>query len=120
MVLPLFLLFLSGFLLSSMYAVGEGGAELMERCLSLASGRDSCYAELCDYEPGYLCAEDVLAAATAVAGPERAMGVLYELMASPVFGITSDGHLLSHIIGRTTSRVFGSSDQALNRAFYGE
>ena len=83
----------------------------LEDCLLLTGGRDECYAALCEYEPGYLCAEDVLDVATAVAGPERAIGVLHDIMASPVFAITTDGHLLSHVVGRATSRVFGSSGE---------
>lgn len=83
----------------------------MQHCLSLTSGRDACYADLCEYEPGYLCTQDVLDVATEVAGPERAMGVLHDIMTSPIFAITADGHLLSHIIGRATSRVFGSSGE---------
>ena len=85
--------------------------ETMKRCLFLEEGRDVCYAELCEYEPGYLCAEDLLDVAVTAAGPERAMGMLHDIMASPVFAIQTDGHLLSHIIGRTTSRVFGSSGE---------
>ena len=83
----------------------------LSECLTQADERDTCYASLCEYEPGYLCAEDVLDMAVEAAGPERAMGMLHEIMASPVFNITSDGHLLSHIIGRATSRVFGSSGE---------
>ena len=104
------------------FAQGSGGisfeqdfsvSELqrLEACLSVETGRDVCYAGLCAYEPGYLCAEDVLDAVVVVVGPERAMGVLHEIMASPVFAISTDGHLLSHIIGRATSRVFGSSGE---------
>jgi len=95
---------------------GDGGASLvmmdgMKGCLVEDGGREDCYASLCEYEPGYLCAEEILDVATEIAGPERAMEVLHELMASPVFAITTDGHLLSHIIGRATSRVFGSSGE---------
>ena len=83
--------------------------DVMADCLSLADDRDACYATACEYEPGYLCAEDVLDVAVEIAGPEQGMRVLHEIMESPIFAITSDGHLLSHIVGRATSRVFGSS-----------
>ena len=83
----------------------------MNECLLLESGRDACYARLCEYEAGYLCAEEVLDVAVEAAGPERAMGVLHDIMASPLFAITTDGHLLSHIIGRATSRILGSTGE---------
>ena len=79
-------------------------------CLQ-GDGNDTCYAALCEYEPGYLCAEALLDVAVESAGPARAMELLHEIMASPVFAISTDGHLLSHIIGRTTSRIFGSSGE---------
>ncbi len=114
-----FYLFLFFGLFLSPVAIAEGAVvsgaapgemkDVLVDCLSLADERDACYATACEYEPGYLCAEDVLDVVVEIAGPERAMGVLHEIMASPVFAITSDGHLLSHIVGRATSRVFGSS-----------
>ena len=67
--------------------------EQLSTCLSLSENRDVCYAPLCDEEPGYLCAEDLLGAAVKVAGPEKAMMALHDIMASPVFAITADGHL---------------------------
>ena len=82
----------------------------VEVCLQNA-WNDICYADLCTYEPGYLCAEELLDVAVEVAGPVRAMGLLHDIMSSPVFAITTDGHLLSHVIGRTTSRVLGSSGE---------
>ena len=91
--------------------VREEMADVLKGCLSLEDGRDVCYATACVYEPGYLCAEGVLDVMTEIAGPERAMSVLHDIMVSPVFAITTDGHLLSHIIGRATSRVFGSSGE---------
>ena len=83
----------------------------LKTCLSLEKDRDACYAEVCEYEPGYLCAEDVLDAMVVVSDPEQAMKVLHEIMASPLFAITSDGHLLSHVIGRATSRTLGPSGE---------
>ena len=116
-----FYLFLFLGLLLSPFAVAEGAvvsgavrAEMkgvLADCLSLADERDVCYATACEYEPGYLCAEDVLDVATEIAGPEQAIGVLHEIMESPIFAITSDGHLLSHVVGRANSRIFGSSGE---------
>ena len=88
----------------------EAMLEGIEVCLQ-DTWNDACYADLCTYEPGYLCAEELSDVAVEVAGPARAMEVLHDIMASPVFAITADGHLLSHVIGRTTSRVFGSSGE---------
>lgn len=82
----------------------------VEACLQNAYD-DACYADLCAYEPGYLCAEELLDVAVEAAGPVRAMDLLHSIMVSPVFAITTDGHLLSHVIGRTTSRIFGSSGE---------
>ena len=86
-------------------------AEGLKTCLALETGRDACYAPLCEYEPGYLCAEDILDVAVEVAGPKKTMQILYDVMRSPIFSIASDGHLLSHIIGRAISRVFGPSGE---------
>ena len=36
---------------------------------------------------------------------------LHDIMQSPVFPITSNGHLLAHIIGRSTSKNFGSNGE---------
>ena len=55
-------------------AVGEARmmiAEGLKKCLVLETGRDACYAPLCEYEPGYLCAEDILDVAVEVAGPKE-------------------------------------------------
>ena len=84
---------------------------VLEECIVLDNNRDACYARACEYEPGYLCAEDILDVVVEIAGPEQAMSALHEIMQSPIFAISSDGHLLSHIIGRATSRVFGSSGE---------
>lgn len=106
----------SGFAQSSVMPAAEQdfsdtALKQLEACLSLETGRDACYAEVCEYEPGYLCAEDILDAMVVVSGPEQAMEVLHEIMVSPLFAIASDGHLLSHVIGRATSRVLGSSGE---------
>ena len=97
---------------------GFSDSEVEERlvmCLTLGEGRDVCYASLCEGEPGYICAEDVLDTAVVVSGPERAMAVLHDIMASPVFAIRTDGHLLAHVIGRASSRVLGSSGESFLR-----
>ena len=96
---------------SNPYSATPEVEEQLSTCLSLSENRDTCYAPLCDEEPGYLCAEDLLGAAVKVAGPEKAMMALHDIMASPVFAITADGHLLSHIIGRSISHNFGSSGE---------
>ena len=108
------LLFFSVSVVFAQSVVGEARVMIaggLKKCLVLETRRDACYAPLCEYDPGYLCAEDILDVAVEVAGPKNAMLVLHDIMASPIFSITTDGHLLSHIIGRATSRVFGSSGE---------
>ena len=83
----------------------------LKTCLFLETGRPECYASLCEGDPGYLCAEDILDQAVPVAGPEKAMMALHDVMQSPVFPITSNGHLLSHVIGRSISKNFGSTGE---------
>ena len=114
-----FVLCLSLFLfVSVVFARGNddvGAQEVLVQCFDLEEGRDLCYASLCEYDPGYLCAEDVLDVAVVTVGPEKAVVVLRDIMASSLFAIRTDGHLLAHVIGRSTSRVFGSTGEQFLR-----
>ena len=87
----------------------------LKTCLFLETGRPECYASLCEGDPGYLCAEDILDQAVPAGGPEKAMRALHDVMQSPVFPITADGHLLSHVIGRSISKNFGSTGENFMR-----
>ena len=83
----------------------------IKKCTSLSLERDVCYALLCEYEPGYLCAEDLLDTIVSAVGPDMAMMALHDIMASPLFAIQTDGHLLAHVIGRSLSQYFGSNGE---------
>ena len=91
--------------------IGVVMSEGLKKCLFLEVDRAMCYASLCERDPGYMCAEDVLDAAVPAGGAGKAMMALHDIMASSIFAITSDGHLLSHIIGRSLSRNFGSTGE---------
>ena len=80
-------------------------------CLNLSEEMDrtSCYADLCEYEPGYLCAEDIVNAVTALNGPESGMQSLHEVLRSAVFNFDGDAHQLAHIIGRSAARHWGET-----------
>ena len=87
--------------------------EGIKRCLSL-NARDSCFASLCN-DPGYLCAEDVVDAVTALEGPETGVKVLQEILSSSSFSLDQNGHQLAHIIGRSTALNWGGGGDAFNR-----
>ena len=93
------------------HADGVFSADEIITCLSLQNGRDACYASLCSDGPGYLCLEEILDAAVPAAGPEKAMMALHDIMKNPDFSISTDGHLLSHVIGRSLSKNFGSTGE---------
>ena len=112
------LLFIAG--IPTVFAHGAEGdsnetaafsADKLKACISLESGRAECYVSLCNSNPGYFCAEDVLDASVVAAGPEKAMMVLHDVMQSPDFSISTDGHLLAHVIGRSLSKNFGPTGE---------
>ncbi|MEK6983388.1 MAG: hypothetical protein AABX33_02350 [Nanoarchaeota archaeon] len=83
-------------------------------CVNLDyDGRIKCYTNLCN--PGYLCAELLVASAVNQAGPELGMVVLEDVMTSQAFSIKTDGHELAHIIGRETAKHFGLSGSSFLR-----
>ena len=83
----------------------------LRKCLALENGRDACYASLCEHEPGYLCAEDILYVAVPAADPEKATMALYDIIASPIFALNDNGHLLMHKIGESIAKNFGSTGE---------
>lgn len=93
----------------------DGTVTAVVRCLSLEEGRDICYATLCEYEPGYLCVEDIITTVTEMRGPEVGSGVLKELLESPIFGMNPNGHELGHVIGRTAAKKWGIFGDVFNR-----
>ena len=90
-------------------------AHKLKICLFLETGRPECYASLCEGNPDYLCVEDLLDRAVPLGGPEKAMRALRDVMESPVFPLTADGHLLAHVIGRSISKNFGSTGENFMR-----
>ena len=116
--------FLILFLLSSGFSHGDEEHDISDIedlnnvrvCLSLEDNRDSCYSKLCGEEKSkYVCAEKVLEAVVSISGPERAMGVLNDIMASSIFSIKTDGHQLAHTIGRSTAHSLGLVGEAFMR-----
>ncbi|MYE38322.1 MAG: hypothetical protein F4X82_02270 [Candidatus Spechtbacteria bacterium SB0662_bin_43] len=81
----------------------------------MPEGEDSCYFAVCEEQNSYLCAQDILDAVVFLAGPEEATGILEDIMASTLFAIQTDGHQLSHVIGRATSHHFGLSGKSFLR-----
>ena len=100
-----------GDVLSGVFIASDEAVVVISDCVSQETQRDSCYVKLCEYEPGYLCAERLLDVAVASIGPEKAMMVLHDIVQSPLFAIQTDGHLLAHIIGQSLSKYFGSSGE---------
>ena len=115
------LLFLLFFLLSSLSVFAHGGVsdddssgvsvERLQECVSLERDRDVCYASLCADDATWLCADSILDVSVPTVGPDTAMLILHDIMKSPVFSISSDGHLLSHTIGQSLARNLGSTGE---------
>ena len=88
----------------------------IERCLSSVQENLSvCFASLCEYEVGYLCAEDIIALVTELRGPEVGTDSLREILDGSVFGINTNGHEFAHIVGRVTAQHWGTSGDVFNR-----
>lgn len=88
----------------------------IDGCLNAdtTDGRLGCYANLC--APGYHCAEAMLRAATTSGGPTLATTVLNDIMTvHQQYAVFTDGHELSHVIGRQLAKEFGSSGDAFMR-----
>ena len=92
-----------------------------EKCLRMEHEKDNaveCFAALCTYEPGYLCAEHIITAVTTLRGPETGIQVLTDLFENTSFQLNEflqDGHQLAHIVGRTTAKRLGASGDIFNR-----
>ena len=89
----------------------------VQECLGRATGRGGCYASLCEYEPGYMCADAMLTEVVRHDGPETGMQILEEMIATPVFSfdVANEGHSLAHVIGRSTARIHGGSGESFLR-----
>ena len=87
----------------------------IEACLLLDSERDACYASLCNYEVGYVCAEEVVALTTKMRGPEVGIQSLHDIVKGSVFNINTNGHFLAHVIGRSAARHWGISGDVFNQ-----
>ncbi|MYE38398.1 MAG: hypothetical protein F4X82_02695 [Candidatus Spechtbacteria bacterium SB0662_bin_43] len=87
----------------------------LKQCFTLQEGRDACYFDFCKKENPYLCAEELLDTIVRIEGPEQAMVTLQDIMESQLFGIQTDGHQLSHIVGRATPRYYGISPESFMR-----
>ena len=84
--------------------------DVIKTCLSQSRESDTCYIKSCKNESKYLCAEKILDATVLISGPEKAMMILKDIMASSLFRIKTygdDGHQLAHVIGRSTSHHIG-------------
>ena len=75
----------------------------------------ACYTSLCAYEPGYLCAEDIVDAVTALRGPEAGIRVLQDISRSSLFVMQGDLHQLAHIVGRSAARNHGNTGDVFDR-----
>lgn len=79
--------------------------------LDTAQQRLDCYQTLC--EPSYECAEAIIANATFIDGPTVGSMVIHDLITQPaLFSTLTDGHELSHIVGRTTAKAGGINGTA--------
>ena len=87
----------------------------LKQCFTLQEGRDACYFDFCKKENPYLCAEELLDTIVRIEGPEQAMEALNDIMESDIFEIQTDGHQLSHIVGRATLRYYGLNEEAFVR-----
>ena len=89
--------------------------DVIKTCLSQLEESDTCYIKGCENESKYLCAEKILDFTVLINGPEKAMMVLQDIMASSLFGIKTDGHQLAHVIGRSTSHHLGETGKSFLR-----
>ena len=82
-------------------------------CLQLAEGRAECYAALCEYEPGYLCAENILTVLVPPTGAQDGIQALQDMTWGGTFSFDpSVAHLLAHIVGRETAKRYNLSGEA--------
>lgn len=82
-------------------------------CTDLGSVQErlDCYATLC--EPNYQCAEAIIANATYIDGPVVGSLIIHDMITQPaLFNTLTDGHELSHIVGRTTAKAGGINGDA--------
>ncbi len=88
--------------------------DVIKTCLSQSEERETCYIKVCKNE-SYLCAEEILDAIVSINGPEKAIVVLQDIMASSLFEIKTDGHQLAHTIGRSASHHLGATGKSFLR-----